>query len=250
MPIYYDNTDLSAVEKQKFALGALSLGITTGYLFYDSIAAGIFIALCCGFYLPQYKRRLREKKKSQLLMQFRDLLYSISSSVSAGRTVAQALEESVDFWKATYEDSDYIMRELAYMNGRIKKGGEKDMDVLADFAERSGLEDISDFVNVYESCRMTGGNLPQAINRATAIIGDKITMERELKTLMAQKIFESRIVAFAPFAIILILKIMSPDYLEPITTTRGGRAIATFALGLMGAAFFMMERINRNEIQT
>ena len=33
MPIYYDNTDLSAVEKQKFALGALSLGITTGYLF-------------------------------------------------------------------------------------------------------------------------------------------------------------------------------------------------------------------------
>lgn len=248
MPIYYDNTDLSAVEKQKFALGALSLGITTGYLFYDSIAAGIFLALCCGFYLPQYKKRLREKKKSQLLMQFRDLLYSISSSVSAGRTVAQALEESVDFWKATYEETDYIMQELRYMNGRIREGGEKDLDVLRDFAQRSGLEDVSDFVSVYESCRHSGGNLPLAINRATSVIGDKITLERELKTMMAQKAFESRIVALAPFAIILLLRVMSPEYLEPMTTTGEGRIITTFALGLMAVSLIMMERINRIEI--
>ena len=181
MPVYYDNMDLSANEKQRFAICAIALGMTTGLLFYDSPAAGVLLTLCCGFYLPVYKRNLTEKKKSQLLLQFRDLLYSISSSVSAGRTVAQALEESVDFWKATYEEKDYIMQELAYMNGHIQKGGEKDIDVLKDFAKRSGLEDISDFVSVYESCRMTGGNLAQGINRATTIIGDKITLERELR---------------------------------------------------------------------
>lgn len=248
MPIYYDSMDLSTAEKQRFAIGALTLGMTTGLLFYDSPAAGIFLTLCCGLYLPRYKRSLTEKKKNQLLLQFRDLLYSISSSVSAGRTVAQAMKESVDFWKATYEENDYIMQELAYMNGRIEKSGEKDIDVLRDFAARSGLEDISDFVSVYESCRMTGGDLPRAINRATTIIGDKITLERELKTLMAQKIFESRIVALAPFVMVLMLKIMSPDYLEPMTATGEGRIITTFALGLMAAALVMMERINKIEI--
>ena len=248
MPVYYDNMDLSANEKQRFAICAIALGMTTGLLFYDSPAAGVLLTLCCGFYLPVYKRNLTEKKKSQLLLQFRDLLYSISSSVSAGRTVAQALEESVDFWKATYEEKDYIMQELAYMNGHIQKGGEKDIDVLKDFAKRSGLEDISDFVSVYESCRMTGGNLVQGINRATTIIGDKITLERELKTLMAQKIFESRIVALAPFAMVLFLRIMSPEYLEPLTTTQGGRIITTFALGLMAVSLVMMERINKIEI--
>ena len=58
------------------------------------------------------------------------------------------MEESVDFWKATYEENDYIMQELAYMNGRIEKSGEKDIDVLRDFARRSGLEDVDDFVSV------------------------------------------------------------------------------------------------------
>ncbi len=248
MPIYYDTMDLSADEKLKFALGALTLGMITGILFYDSDLAGIILAACCGMSFPRYRQAQREKKKGQLLIQFRDLLYSISSSVSSGRNVAGALEESVDFWKATYEETDYIMQELRYMNGRIREGGEKDLDVLRDFAQRSGLEDVSDFVSVYESCRHSGGNLPLAINRATSVIGDKITLERELKTMMAQKAFESRIVALAPFAIILLLRVMSPEYLEPMTTTGEGRIITTFALGLMAVSLIMMERINRIEI--
>ena len=134
------------------------------------------------------------------------------------------------------------------MNGLRKKGGEKDVDVNCDIDNRSGIEDVSDFVNVYESCRLTGGDLPLAINRATGIIGDKITLERELKTLMAQKIFETRIVALAPAAIVLLLRIMSPDYLEPMTSTQGGRIVTTFALGLIIMALGMMERINRIEI--
>ena len=248
MPVYYDSMDLSAAEKQRFFIGAAAIGMTAGLLFYDSPIIGIVITLCSGLFLSKYKMMMKEKKKSELLIEFRDLLYSISSSVSSGRTVAQALEESVDFWKSTYDEKDYIIKELKYMNGRIKKGGEKDVDVLRDFANRSGLEDVSDFVNVYESCRLTGGDLPLAINRATGIIGDKITLERELKTLMAQKIFETRIVALAPAAIVLLLRIMSPDYLEPMTSTQGGRIVTTFALGLIIMALGMMERINRIEI--
>lgn len=65
---------------------------------------------------------------------------------------------------------------------------------------------------------------------------------------MAQKIFETRIVALAPAAIVLLLRIMSPDYLEPMTSTQGGRIVTTFALGLIIMALGMMERINRIEI--
>ena len=46
MPIYYDNTDLSPAEKQKFILGAVILGMTTGMLFYDSLLAGGLITGC------------------------------------------------------------------------------------------------------------------------------------------------------------------------------------------------------------
>lgn len=248
MEKYSGSPALSGSEIRRFAAGAAVAGMITGLLFYGSPIAGFLLAIGFICFFPSYRKTLLEKKKSERLVQFRDMLYSISSSVSAGRTMAQALEESMDFWKATYSPDDYIMRELRQMTARIREGNEKDVTVLRDFAERSGLEDAADFVAVYENCRMTGGNLPVAISRATTVIGDKITLEKELKTLMAQKIFESRIVALAPFMIVILLRIISPEYLVPMTETTEGRLVMTLALGLMAAALIMMERINDIEI--
>ena len=119
---------------------------------------------------------------------------------------------------------------------------------ITDFAQRSGLPDVADFVSVYECCKSSGANLVQAINRAAAIIGDRIALERELHTMMAQKQFESRIVMAAPFLLLLFFKIFSPEYLLPLTASEEGRAISLMALGLTGAACLMMERVNRVDI--
>ena len=178
MPLFYDNMGLSNKEIRIFSATITAAGMVTGLLFYNSPAAGFLIVLALTALFPTYKKRTAERKKAELLLQFRDMLYSISASVSLGRSMAQALEESITFWDATYKESDYIMQELKYMTGRIKNSNERDIEVLKDFAVRSGLTDISDFVSVYESCRTTGGNLVQAINRATAIIGDKISLEK------------------------------------------------------------------------
>ncbi|MDD6816779.1 MAG: hypothetical protein PUE84_10080, partial [Firmicutes bacterium] len=181
------------------------------------------------------------------LLQFRDVLYSISSAVSVGRSMAQALEESMDFWKGTYDEKDLIMRELAAMVRQMKEGNARDLDVLKDFAGRSGLQDIVDFVMVYENCRTSGADLVKAIDRATGIIGDRIDLERELHTLMAQKQFEGRIIMLSPFALLLFLKISSPDFLEPLTASSAGTMVSTAALGLVAASVLLMERVNRFE---
>ncbi len=248
MPIYYDNRVLSSRKLRSITVKITALGMTTGILFYDSLIAGFSLTVLLSFLFPKYKKTAIENEKNRLLIQFRDMLYSVSSSVSSGRTMGQALEESIDFWRSTYEEKDYIMRELRYMTGQIRNSNERDTVVLMDFAKRSGLDDIMDFVRVYESCKGTGGNMQQAINRAATIIGDKINLERELTTLMSQKIFESRVVASAPFAIVLLLRIVAPEYLAPMIETSSGKIIITFALGLMVIAFIMMERINSIEI--
>lgn len=248
MPLYYDSMDLSDKEIRIFAVCATGAGMSLGLLFYDSPVAGLITSLLLVLFFPAYKKRLVEKRKGELLIQFRDMLYSVSASVSAGRNMEQAMEESISFWSATYTEEDYIIKELKYMTGRIKSSNEKDTVVLRDFAERSGLEDVADFVSVYESCRSAGGNLAQAINRATTIIGDKITLDKELNNLMAQKVFESRVVTGAPVVLMLFLRLASPEYLEPMFTTEQGRMITTFALLLMAGALIMMERINHIEI--
>ena len=159
--------------------------------------------------------------------------------------MAQALEESIAFWNGTYASDALMIAELESMVRTMKESHMPDTEVLRDFALRSGLDEAADFAGVYESCKGTGANLIQAVNRAAMIIGDKITLERELQTLMAQKRFESRIIMFSPFGLLLFLKILSPEYLQPLTSTTEGRLISTAALVLIGTACILMERVNR-----
>lgn len=228
---------------------ALTGGMAVGWLFYDSLrVGGVLAAVVFPVLKGRYVRWRISRRKQQFLLQFRDLLYSVASSVSVGRSMALALEESITFWQGTYTPKDDIMVELNAMVRQMKESNARDLDVLWDLAERSGLPDVTDFVLVYENCRASGGDLIKAIDRATGIIGDKIGLERELHTLMAQKRFEGRIVMISPFLLMLLLKIVSPGYLAPLTASTQGYMVSTFALGLIGAACFLTERVNHFEI--
>ena len=183
-----------------------------------------------------------EKRKRRLLSQFKDLLYSISSFVSTGRSLGQALEESIDFWRGTYDDQDYIMRELKQMTKNIKESNMPDVDSFDDFAKRSGLEDAEDFVMVCKTCKATGADFFKAAERSAGIIEDKIDIERELSSIMVQKRFEGRVIASSPFGLILMIKILSPDYMAPLYETTLGRAVSTISLVLMAAEMCIRDR--------
>lgn len=242
----YKSLDFSLTEAVLLLAVSLAAGAGTAWLFYDDPKAGFLIGAILFFLAkPRYIRWQVEKQQRSLLLQFRDVLYSVSSSVSVGRSMGQALEESMDFWKDTYTEKDLMMQELAGMVRRIKEGNERDIDVLKDFAGRSGLRDISDFVMVYENCRDSGADLVKAIDRATAIIGDRIDLDREMRTLMVQKQFEGRIIMVSPFALLLFLKISSPGFLAPLTASSAGTAVSTAALALVAASILIMERVNR-----
>lgn len=244
----YETWDFSLPDLAAVLAASLSAGTVTGWLFYDNLRIGFCVsAILFLMVKPRYIRWQLQRRKRILLLQFRDVLYSISSAVSVGRSMAQALEESMDFWKGTYDEKDLIMRELAAMVRQMKEGNARDLDVLKDFAGRSGLQDILDFVMVYENCRTSGADLVKAIDRATGIIGDRIDLERELHMLMAQKQFEGRIIMISPFALLLFLKISSPGFLEPLTASSAGMMVSTAALGLVAASVLLMERVNQFE---
>ncbi len=244
----YGIWDFSLLDLGVVLTVSLAAGTVTGWLFYDRLQLGLCISGALFFMAkPRYMRWQLQRRKRILLLQFRDVLYSISSAVSVGRSMAQALEESMDFWKGTYDEKDLIMRELAAMVRQMKEGNARDLDVLKAFAGRSGLQDILDFVMVYENCRTSGADLVKAIDRATGIIGDRIDLERELHMLMAQKQFEGRIIMISPFALLLFLKISSPGFLEPLTASSAGMMVSTAALGLVAASVLLMERVNQFE---
>lgn len=229
----------------KFSAAAFLLGMSAGYIYFDDPLMGIVICLCLYAAYPTYSKNLERKKKQMMMVQFRDLLYSVSASLSLGRNMRQALEESLDFWGNTYDDTAPVIIEVQLMLREMKETNAPDIKVLRDFADRWEISDIVDFVNVYESLRMTGGDMPGAISRAAAVIGDKITMEKELNAALSEKLTEGRIVGAAPFVMTAAMKFMSPGYMRPVYETGAGMAVAVLSLSLSAAAILMIERINR-----
>ena len=187
-----------------------------------------------------YCRRNRQKA---LLREFRDFLFSLSASFATGRHMTEAMEEAEGALHNIYGDKGHMSREIQYMLKAIRETGQSDHMVFADFAMRTGLEDVQMLSEVYDACRETGGNMAAAVNKAAALLTEKINIEMEIQTMLSQKKLEGTIIAMMPTAMILFLLLMSPDYLEPMYTTMAGRILMTLALGLNVFAYFWMEKM-------
>ncbi len=231
----------------KFLAGAPAAGMILGKIYFDSFVAGAALSAVFLLLYPYFRRQEEEKAKRELLLQFKDLLYSMAASFSVGRNMKQALSESLDFWGNTYGETDRIVKEVRRMLRSMEEANETDVKVLKDFAERSGLRDIQDFANVYESCKTTGGDMGRAISRATEVIADRIEMDRELRSMMAAKLSEGRIVGLAPVALVLAMRTFAPEYMSPVYSSASGAMVALMSLGLTAFALVMIERINRVE---
>ena len=208
-------------------------------------AAGGFVPVV---FLNYYGNHLAEKRKLFLTAQFKDLLYSLSASIAASRQISEALEGGLENLRLIYAENTPMIMELKHMVKGISENRESDIRLLIDFAERSHCEDIHNFVQVYMTCRTTGGNLEKVLKNTTEILVDKINIEREIKTLTAQKKFEGKIISAMPLIVILFLNIFSPEYLIPLYTTISGRIIMSIALIGIGAACLITEKLTNIEV--
>ena len=141
----YSTYPLSRRQLLIFCVIAAAILGSCVYLFYNSIVISL---LYCGLAYPAsryYSKYLAEKRRRELSYQFRDLLYAISSSISAGRRMREALIEAENSMKLIHGENACISRELKYMIDRMEESGETEEVVLRDFALRSGVADIKAF---------------------------------------------------------------------------------------------------------
>ena len=218
-----------------------------GILFYDTVLTA---AASLILYIPAcriYTGMMAEKRRMRLRDQFRDLLDSLAASFAGGRHLQEALYEAEKELSAIYEDDDEIMTEI---RGMLKLIGEgySDEDAMNDLAERSGIEDIEIFAGVYSTCRETGGDMITAMTDASAMIGDKIKIENEIKALTSQKKTEGVMISVMPAVIILFLRVIAPDYIEVLYGNVLGAALMTAALAVTAYSYHLIRRITDIEV--
>ena len=115
--------------------------------------------------------------------------------------------------------------------------------LLKDLGRRSGVGDVEDFAEVFSIARRAGGAVNDMIRRSASVTGDKIQISREIRTLLASRRYEQKIMNLIPFFIMAYLQLTSAGFFDALYGNPAGILIMTGALAVYSAAFLLSEKI-------
>lgn len=190
--------------------GALLNGVVV-HIFFDIIVLTIVsvpLGLFGGIFV--YRNILLNKRKNRLLMQFRDMLESVSSSLGSGRNVKDAFTGAYEDMKNQYGEDADIVAELQIIRSGLYNNINIEV-LLQDFAKRSHDENIQNFADVFSVANRRGGNIRQIIYETKNVINDKIMIEQEIRTLISGKKNELNIMMVLPLIVVSQTKSMQGD---------------------------------------
>lgn len=238
----YDIYIFSFREKLIYILEGFVVALILGSLFYKSIIGNI---LLCPLIFPYYKRKRKElinKRKWQLNIEFRDGINSLSAALSAGYSAEQAFIEAAKDLRHIYPRGAMIIKEFIYLINQIQMNITVEK-ALSDFGERSKIEDIISFAEVFSTAKRTGGDIIQVIKTTGSLISDRLEIKGEIITLIAAKKFEATIMKLVPAGILCYLWVTSPGLLDPLYHNLFGAIVMTVLLGIYLITYCVIDKI-------
>ena len=239
IPTYnYRVYNMSLLEKILTFAVAFVVGAAVGYLFYGGIGRDEFgdptpityvldiliptiVGVVAGYlFLPVRTKSIIDKRKTELSHQFRDMLDALNVSIGAGKNVNDSFITVYDDLQVQYESDAFILKELEVIISGIRNNIPIE-DVLEDFGNRSDIDDIKSFANVFKISYRKGGNIKDIIRNTHSIISDKMEISEEIETLVSSNKLEQKIMIVLPIALIAVIKMMSPEFAANFVTPTG-----------------------------
>ena len=141
-----------------------------------------------------------------------------------------------------YAGETEIMEELEWILSGIDRNVPIE-ELLKDFGERSGSEDIRNFANVIRAAKKSGGNLINIIQKTVHSIAGKMAVEEEIATMIAAKKLEQKIMLVMPYGILGYLRLTNGEFLTVLYHNGIGMCLMTIFLTGIYLAGIWAERI-------
>ena len=240
--------ELSRTENSIIILSSALAGLVISYLMYRNVLFSVVIVPLIPRIRSAVQTSLAERRRQRYMDEFKDFLFMVSTSIGAGRSMKDAIAESIPSLTSIHGSRCVLAGELSKAYERMEVGRENDVTVLMDLAAASGSEDVYDFVTIYSICKTTGASLITALSRAASVIIDKMTIEREVQELVKRKKSEGMIIFVMPVIVILFLNLCAPDYIAPLYETLAGRLIMTGVIISIAGIYSIIQKIVKIEI--
>lgn len=231
-------------EKVKWFLAGGIVSAIVMYIFYERWYVSLLLGIVGGIlFVPMRRNQLIEKRKSQLTLQFKEFLESVKSSMGS-ETVHGAFMKAKGDLAIQFPEDAYIMQELTMiMQGTMLKL--KLEDLLMDFAERSGIEDIENFATVFRSCYRRGGNMQEIVGKCITIINEKIEVNMDIEAMVAGQKNEQNILLVLPVVFVIMLKSMGG--MVDMESALGVISM-TIAIGIFIGAYLISRKIMKIDV--
>lgn len=225
----YETYQMSAKETLLAIIRGCILVLLFSYFFYHSAVAVFLLAPYVFYFCTKRKKELCSKRKQELCMQFREMIISLSGCLYAGYSVENAFREVYkDMWML-YGDNGLICVEIRHIITSLENNAVPEK-LLLDLGKRSGVDDIRDFGEIFAIGKRSSGDLKEIIRSSANVIGEKIEIKRDIRTLVSAKVFEQKIMSAVPFGIMLYIGMTSKGFFDPLYHNAAGIVIMTGCL--------------------
>ena len=223
------------------------LTILLSWLYYDSFLAIPFLIPLIWFWHKERENVRREKRQELFRKMFREWILLLASSLTAGYSMENALVQSYQELCLMFPKGGIMQEELKMM--LAKAGNNQRPEILFDeLAEKYPYEEVQSFAEVFKAARISGGSLQTVIRGTAAQMAEIMDTRREIRTLLAARVYEQRIMSVMPAAVLLYIRLGSGEFLEGLYHNMTGALVMSVCLGIYGAAYWMGKRMVQFEI--
>lgn len=243
----YDTYILSLREWLVYSGQGILIAGLFSYIFYRSLTV-FLIFIPFGIIVPLTKRKeLKDKQLLRLNLEFKEGILLLSSFLSAGYSVENAVVSSSRELSVLYGADGLITKEFRQIESQIRMNRSVEQALL-EFALRSGLDDVKNFTEVFSTAKRSGGELVSIISHTADVIRDKVQVRQEILTMTASKQFELKIMNLIPFFIVIYIDFTSPGFFQIMYTTGAGKILMTICMMIYMIAYCTAKRIMEIEI--
>ncbi|CAM3688852.1 type II secretion system F family protein [Litorimonas haliclonae] len=109
--------------------------------------------------------------------------------------------------------------------------------------ERMPISEVNFFSTVLNIQKSTGGNLGESLANLSAVLRGRKILREKIKALSAEAKMSAIIIAALPIVVMLLVTIMSPDYMNELYFTPTGQRNMMIGAGMMFMGTFMMRKM-------
>lgn len=216
----------------------------TAFAFYNSVRGLIAGVLFIPLWMRFWDREMQRRRREQFEGEFAGSLQSMAAALETGRSLENAMLETLRALKREGKEGTMIGREFGIMCRQLSVNRTAE-DVWKDFADRCSLSEVKEMAMIITAGKRTGGNLIRVLRRSISQTAEKLEVQREIRAVLAARRMELRLMLAMPYAVLLYMRLVFPQMTARLYGNAAGALMMTVCLVLYASAALIGRRIIR-----